>query len=241
MDLRHSCSHRHQYLIDDRRNISPISSSIVAKGDLSVPSLADDLFFVMHDDVTGRPRVHPRLASLGLAGAVIGELMLAERVSFEVAPGHDRPYAITRDATGDPLTQKVLDHIVAEPHHPVSTWLVFFANTIYADVTARMIAAKLLNPPSRHLLKKQPATPADVNSAAWPLARLNLAVQRREPPAVRDRVLYGLFAATGGAQRTLWDHDPAFVAAMLAGLPLPLRRLIVQTEAVVGGAVISRR
>ncbi|MGW4637217.1 GOLPH3/VPS74 family protein [Sphaerisporangium sp. NPDC004334] len=227
--------------IDDRYNRSPISSPIVVDGDFSRPSLAHDLFFVMHDDVTGRPRLHPRLASLALAGAVVGELMLAERVTLDLASGQDRLYATARHATSDPLTHKVLRHIIEEPQHPVTTWLVFFASTIYTDVTNRMIAAKLLNPPARHLLKKQPPAPADVNAAAWPLARLNLAVQRREPPSVRDRVLYGLFSATGGAKRALWDHDPAFVTAMLATLSPPLQRLIVQTEVVVGQAVISRR
>ncbi len=226
---------------DDNSNNSPISSPFVAEGDLSSPSLADDLFFVMHDSVTGRSRLHPRLASLGLAGAVLAELMLAERVTVDLTTGQDRLHATTQDATGDPLTQSVLDHVIAEPQHSLITWLQFFARTVHADVTARMIAAKLLNPPTRHLLKLHPAAPANSNTAAWPLARLNLAVQRRKPPGVRDCVLYGLFVATGGAQRALWEHDPAFVAATTAMLPVPLQRLIVQTEVAVGAAVISRR
>jgi hypothetical protein len=213
----------------------------VAEGDLSSPSLADDLFFVMHDSVTGRSRLHTRLASLGLAGAVLAELMLAERVTVDLAAGHDRLHATVHDATGDPLTQSVLDHVVAEPQHPVGTWLRFFARTVYADVTARMIAAKLLNPPTRHLLKQHPAAPVNPNTAAWPLARLNLAVQRRKPPVVSDCVLYGLFVATGGAKQALWEHDPEFVATTMATLPEPLQKLIVHTEVAVGEAVISRR
>ncbi|WP_169806594.1 GOLPH3/VPS74 family protein [Microtetraspora malaysiensis] len=213
----------------------------MAEGDLSRPSLADDLFFVIHHNVTGRARLHPRLASLGLAGAVIGELMLAERVTLDLAPGQDRLYVITENATGDPLTQNALDHVVAEPHHPIVTWLHFFARSVYADVMARMITKTLLNPPARHLLKQQPATPVDANTAAWPLARLNLAIQRRKPPAIRDCVLYGLVVATGGAARALREHDAEFAAATTALLPVPLQRLIAQTEVVVGEAVISRR
>lgn len=213
----------------------------MAEGDLSSPSLADDLFFVMHDSVTGRTRLHPRLASLGLAGAVLAELMLAERVTIDLTSGQDRLYATAQDATGDPLIQSVLDHVIAEPQHSVNIWLRFFARTIYTDITARMIAAKLLNPPKRHLLKQQPAAPVNPNTAAWPLARLNLAVQRRKPPAARDCALYGLFVATGGAQQALWEHDPEFVATTMATLPEPLQRLIVQTEVAVGEAVISRR
>ncbi|MEU9888784.1 GPP34 family phosphoprotein [Sphaerisporangium sp. NPDC051011] len=213
----------------------------MAEGDHTSPSLADDLFFVMHDNGSGRPRLHVRLASLALAGAVLGELMLAERVTLDTVPGRERLYATFRGTTGDPVTQNVLDHVLAEPQHPVDTWLLFFARTVYADVTARMIAAKLLRPPTRNLLKQQPPAPVDPNVAAWPLARLNLAVQRREPPVLRDRVLYGLFAATGGAQRVMWEHDPAFAATTHAMLPAPLQKLIVQTEVAVGQAVISRR
>ena len=46
------------------------------------------------------------------------------------------------------------------------TWLLFFARTIYTDVRARMVAAKLLDPPARHLLRQQPAAPADTTMSA---------------------------------------------------------------------------
>ncbi|MEU6411607.1 GPP34 family phosphoprotein [Microbispora sp. NPDC046933] len=213
----------------------------MAESDLSSPSLVDDLYFVLHDNVTGHPLLHSRLTGLALAGGVLGELMLAEHVALDFASNPERLYATVREATGDRLTRTVLGHVIAEPYHPVGTWLLFFARTIYADVTARMIAAKLLKPPVRHLLKQQPAAPADMNTAAWPLARLNLAVQRRTPPASGDCVLLGLLAAAGCAQRVLSEHDPRFVAAATAMLPVPLQRLIAQTKVAVGQAVISRR
>ncbi|GGK86902.1 hypothetical protein Sme01_48110 [Sphaerisporangium melleum] len=205
------------------------------------PSLVDDLYFVLHDSVTGHARLHPRLTSLALAGAALAELTLTEQVTVDLTTPHDRLYATTQYATGDPLSRSLLGHIIAEPHHPVGTWLLFFARTIYADVRSRMVAGKLLNPPARHLLKQQPAAPVDPNRAAWPLSRLNLTVQRGEPPAIGDRVLYGLLAATGCAQRVMWEHDPAFMTAMTAALPVPLRRLLAQTKIAVGQAVISRR
>ncbi|MEV7803170.1 GPP34 family phosphoprotein [Microbispora sp. NPDC088329] len=213
----------------------------MAESDLSSPSLVDDLYFVLHDNATGHPLLHSRLTGLVLASGVLGELMIAERVALDVAATPERLYATVQEAGGDPLTRAVLSHVIAEPYHPVGTWLLFFARTIYADVTARMIAAKLLKPPVRHLLKHQPAAPADVNTAAWPLARLNLAVQRRRPPVTRDCLLLGLLAAAGCAQRVLSEHDPPFVAAATAMLPLPLQRLIAQTKVAVGEAVISRR
>ena len=167
--------------------------------------------------------LHSRLTGLALAGGVIGDLMLAERVTVDLTSDPGRLYATVQEAPGDPLTRAVLGHIIAEPHHPLSTWLLFFARTVYADITARMIAAKLLKPPVRHLLKQQPAAPVDMNTAAWPLARLNLTIQRRKPPAARDCVLLGLLAAAGCAQGVLSEHDPRFVAAATAMLPVPLQ------------------
>ncbi|MBD3137269.1 GOLPH3/VPS74 family protein [Microbispora bryophytorum] len=213
----------------------------MAESDLSSPSLVDDLYFVLHDNVTGHPLLHSRLTGLALAGGVLGELMLAERVALDIASNPERLYATAGEIAGDPLTRAVLGHIVAEPHHPISTWLLFFARTLYADVTARMIAAKLLKPPVRHLLKQQPPAPADMNRAAWPLARLNLAIQRRKAPVDRDCVLLGLLVAAGCAQRVLSEHDPRFVSATTATLPMPVRSLITQTKVAVGQAVISRR
>ncbi|WP_311931673.1 GPP34 family phosphoprotein [Microbispora sp. H11081] len=213
----------------------------MAESDLSSPSLVDDLYFVLHDNVTGHPLLHPRLTGLTLAGAILAELMLAERVALDFASNPERLHATVHETTGDPLTRTVLAHIIAEPHHPVGTWLLFFARTIHADVAARMIAANLLKPPVRHLLKQQPAAPADMNTAAWPLARLNLAVQRRKPPVIGDCVLLALLAAAGSAQRILSEHDARFVTAATALLPVPVQRVVAQTKAAVGEAVISRR
>src|SRR6266704_4142496 len=47
--------------------------------------LADDLYLMAHDDRTGKPLLQPRAAGLGLAGALLAELVLAGRI--EVEPG----------------------------------------------------------------------------------------------------------------------------------------------------------
>ncbi|WP_327045671.1 GPP34 family phosphoprotein [Microbispora sp. NBC_01189] len=213
----------------------------MAESDLSSPSLVDDLYFVLHDNATGHPHLHSRLAGLALAGGVLAELVLDERVTLDLTSNPERVLATAGEDSGDAFTRKVLGLVTAEPYHPVSTWLLFLARTADAEVTARMIAAKLLKPPVRHLLKQQPPAPADMSTAGWPLARLNLALQRRTPPAPRDRVLLGLLDAAGCAQRVLSEHDPRFVAAAIAMLPAPMQRLVAQTKVAVGQAVLSRR
>ena len=201
--------------------------------------MANDLFFVMHDNTTGRMRLHARLTGLGLAAAILGELMLAGRITVELAAGQMRLVVLDAAPPGDALTQTALDHIVAEPSHRFCTWLQFLARTALADVAARMTADGLLRPPGRRPSRRQ--VPVDVNTAAWPGGRVNLAIQRRQPLSVQDGVLLGLLVATGGNQLVLWEQNPTYLSASITALPAPLQELIAQTEAAVGDSVISRR
>ncbi|MFB9965297.1 GPP34 family phosphoprotein [Sinosporangium siamense] len=215
----------------------------MAKDHLSGSLLANDLYFVLHNDRTGRMRLHPRVTGLGLAGAVLGELMLAGHITAGIAAGEVRLALVNTHPTGDPVTQKALDHIIAEPSHSFRTWLQFLGQSAPADVGSRMIQAGLLHPPARRswLRAAPPPTPVDPNTAMWPIGRLNLAVERREPLNEQDNVLLGLVSAAGGARVVLWDQDPDYLAHATAALPVHLRELVAQTEAAVGDAVISRR
>ncbi|MEU1881084.1 GPP34 family phosphoprotein [Streptosporangium sp. NPDC020072] len=201
--------------------------------------LADDLFFVMHDNSTGRLRLHARLAGLGLAAAILGELMLAGRTTVGLAAGQIRLVVLDTAPPGDAVTRTALDHIIAEPAHRLHTWLQFFARTALADVAARMTADGLLRPPGRRPSRRQ--APVDVNIAAWPGGRVNLAIQRREPLNVQDNVLLGLLVVTGGSRLVLWEQNPGYLSDSVAALPAPLQELIAQTEAAVGDSIISRR
>lgn len=183
-------------------------------------------------------RLHPRLTGLGLAAAVLGELMLAGRVSLDLMAGEVRLAVLDGTPTGDEVTRNALDHIVAEPSHRFRTWLRFLARTAHADVAARMTAAGLLHH-ARRLRSRQ--VPADPNAAAWPIGRLNLAIQRRQPLGPQDGVLLGLVVATGGGRLVLWDRNPRYLSDSTAALPAPLQELITQTEAAVGDSVITRR
>jgi hypothetical protein len=199
--------------------------------------LANDLFFVMHDDRTGRIRLHPRLIGLGLAAAILSELMLPGRITVEKAAGNVQLRLIDTTPTGDALTQTTLDHIVNEPAHPFRTWLHFLARTARADVAGRMTDAGMLRRPTMRVRRH---VPVDPDTAILPVARLNLSIQRREPFVTASGVLLGLVIATGAAPLVLWDQDPEYMAGAVASLPAPFKELIAQTEAAVGAAVLSR-
>lgn len=212
-------------------------------------------------------RLHPRLTGLGLAAAVVGELMLAGRVAIvgsegraRLTPLHPGHAPVTDPAPGaahasgaahgpgvppmiDEVAQTALGHIVAEPTHSLQTWLRFLARTAHADVAARLIAAGLLRPPSGRRLprRSRPPVPVDPNVALWPAGRLNLAIQRGQRLDVRDALLLGLVVATTVARTVLWEPESRHLADSIAGLPAQYRELIAQAKAVIGAAVISPR
>src|SRR5262245_59756598 len=104
--------------------------------------VADDLYLLAHNDVTGRPYIQPRPLGLGLAGGLLAELILAGAVSLSedlitvIADLHRR---------SDGLTHRVLGLLAGEREaHTMRDWLVFLARTAVADVASRLAAAGYL-------------------------------------------------------------------------------------------------
>ncbi len=84
--------------------------------------VADELYLIGHHEVTGRVHLSPRAAGLGLAGALLVELVLAGGVTVEAG-------TVTSAGPGradDALTAAVAGQIAGEtPHRPVADWLAF--------------------------------------------------------------------------------------------------------------------
>src|SRR5262249_22008053 len=72
--------------------------------------LADDLYLMAHHEVSGKPLLQPRAVGLGLAGALLAELLLAGRV--RVGPGG----VVVAEAapSGDALADSVLALVLGE-------------------------------------------------------------------------------------------------------------------------------
>jgi len=103
--------------------------------------LADDLYLMAHDERTGRLVLSARAAGLGLAGALLAELVLAGCVG--IAGGQ---VAVTGTGPpGDGLAAGVLGVLASErPPRPVADWLAFLARTAPADVAGRLEQAGYL-------------------------------------------------------------------------------------------------
>jgi len=205
--------------------------------------LADELFLLAHDDVSGTPRLHLPTVRLGLAAALIGELLLAGRITTYAA----QVLVTDRTPPHDALAHAVLDQLAAEPQHlPLRTWLTFLAEDTHQPVALRLWrAGHLRQEPARRLLRRGVRyVPVDMNAAAWPWARLTGQLSGRESMATQDLLLAGRVLATGLDRMVLRDTPATARHTLdqrLAALPVPLRELLGHTAAAVGESVLTQR
>jgi Golgi phosphoprotein 3 GPP34 len=206
--------------------------------------LADQLFLTAHDDVTGKPRQRPRAIALGLAAALLGELMLLEKIS---TAGDGLVLAITRYAPQDALMHAVLDQLAGEREaHNLRTWIAFLGQSATDWVAARLErTGHVRHTEVRRLLRTEPRwVPTDMSVAATPGALLRHHLNHRQPLEPPEIVLAGLVEAIGLTSLVLWGVPSRTVEYRdwcLSTLPTPLQELIAETTAAVAAAVLSHR
>ena len=204
--------------------------------------VADDLWLLAHDDVTGRPYIQPRPLGLGLAGALLAELMLVGTISI-------RPDGVmVSDGTppGDGLARSVLGLVISEhERHAAQRWLLFLARTGAADVAGRLEQSGYLTRVStRRFGRGERWVPVDADSAFAPLVRVKSVLSSSQPVTVQSAALGGLAAACGlGHQLSLYLPPRARrrLDEAVGQLDPGLRDLIAQTRAAVDSAVLSHR
>ncbi|SCL31569.1 Golgi phosphoprotein 3 (GPP34) [Micromonospora pallida] len=202
--------------------------------------IADEFFLIAHGDSRGRARLNPTATGLGLAGALLGELVLTGRITVsagQVSVLDDRPPA-------DALAGSVLAQLLGQREHRfVRTWLGFLADTAADAVGERLSRSGVVRREEKRRLLRTTVdyVATDVNALAWPATRLLALLDRPHPPTVPDALLCGLVSATGLTRDLLWPASPRAqhrFGVLLPALPMPLRELVAHTEAAVGAAVL---
>jgi hypothetical protein len=211
--------------------------------------LADQYFLIAHEDRTGRSRLHPRATGLGLAAALLGELVLEGRIG--IADGD--LVILDRHPPSDALAHDILDLLVAQPQHrDVRTWLAFLSQDAAIRVGERLMRLGAVEPVTRRRMLStetlyMPNSAEQRNAAAWAPARLANLLVRGIGMSISDRILIGLVAATGLTRHVLYDfemHRNAFQSLpnAVGSLPGDLKELIEYTEASVGSVLtVGRR
>jgi hypothetical protein len=209
-------------------------------------SVADNYFFVAHNEQTGRARQSHTGVSIGLAAALLADLIIPDhmrvdngliKLGYQAAPPPSS------------LHHWVWETVLAErTRHPVGTWLRFFARDSIQRVGERLTTAGLVRPIDEAtvlgLFRKETVYyPADPAFAAY----LPVAIRRRlDNPSTlipQDLALVGLIAATELYRHLLlWDGDRPSpdVFALLKRLPAPLQELIAHTQATFANVVLGR-
>ena len=204
--------------------------------------LADDLYLLAHHEVTGKPHLQPRAVGLGLAGALLAELMLSGNAYLRP----DRIAVTDRSPPEEGLARSVLGLLVSEPEqHAPRDWLLFLARTAAEDVARRLEQSGYLTRiSSRRPWRGERWVPVDSDCAFAPFLRVKSALDSSRPVTAQNAVLAGLAAACGlGRHLALYLPPKAHHRLQEAAQQLhpSLQDLIAQTQAAVDSALLSHR
>lgn len=207
--------------------------------------VADDLYLMAHDDVTGRPLLQPRAAGLGLAAGLLAELMLTD-LTGKIGILRGRIVVTDPSPPGDQLGHGVLGLVLNEREpHTVRDWLAFFARSAATDVAIRLQRSGYLAPAGQRRRSRAVRwVPIDPDCAFATLGRARPALDGSGAVTTHGATLAGLAVACGLGSRLLPYGPPearSHLSNTLARLPSGLRELIAQTQAAVDSAVLCQR
>ncbi|TDB80925.1 GPP34 family phosphoprotein [Micromonospora sp. KC721] len=210
----------------------------------TAPLIANDFYFLAHNDQTGQARLFSTALSYGLAAGLLAELYVAGRIDFN--QGH-----ITVRRNGptptDWLQHRILDRMLTERRHTATrVWLSYLATTANEQVIQRMQQAGLLQEQTvgPRWRRRTVHVPTDINVAAWPWARLSQQLRNRHRLDERDIILAGLVLHTQ-MDTALLDGAPQAARQYLLWLVEhawpQMRELLADLGGAVGTAVLSHR
>ena len=206
--------------------------------------LADEFFLVGYDEYTGKPLVNAEVLDTGLAGAVVGELVMSGRLAIAdngiVTARDQRPY-------GERVTDAALAEVLKQREaHPVRAWVEYLRTEVRNMVAPRLVQAGMIQRvQSSGMLRKSVRFPAvEPIKAAGPRARLRYMLDHPEYLDGQTAVLGGLARATGlehvlGAGTAKEARDN--LGRMVEGLPEELRLLCNSVDTAVAAVALTVR
>ncbi len=228
---------RHAWRPAGRRSPGPLDAGLGGTG-----LVADDLWLLGHDDRSGKPQLQPRALGIGLAGALLAELMLAGWIGLRpdsaVMIGSDvPPVAVQRHV--------LLKQVADEPGpQPVQAWLRFLARGAARDVAVRLEQAGYLQRARSWVPGRRGRwVPVNPDWAFAPMLRVRSALDPARPVTPHAAALAGLAVACGLGFRLDQYQAQAGrgVQDAVAGLGFGLRVLITQTQTAVDSTEQSHR
>ena len=156
--------------------------------------LYQELWLLGHDE-HGTPHIHLPSLNIGLAGAVLIELVMAERITLRAGT----ICVYDRKRVGEPLLDATRTAIANERgQRLLPIWLRWIAEDIYERTTGAMIAAGLVvrEVSRRHLLaRRETYRPTDPLAASRTRGAVSYAVRGHDNPDWQCVALCGLLGA----------------------------------------------
>ncbi|MFI6319004.1 GPP34 family phosphoprotein [Nonomuraea sp. NPDC050556] len=209
--------------------------------------LASELFLAGWDTTkTGQPLIHRKGLALALAGGLLAELTLHERLAVR-----DEHLAVVQTRpTGDRLLDHTLGVIAdAREHTAISTWLAYLSQHAIVQVAERLIAVRLVKPVQPRVLKHRPPRyefDASWSDAAWPPDRIRTYLCEPRPLDAYALALIALANACGLTEALLDDPKTrqdamTHLHALLPAVPPPLGAIAGHVRVAVAEAVLTHR
>jgi hypothetical protein len=225
-----------------RPGVTPLGTSLDEGVSVALP-FADELFFLAHDDRTGKPRLNERVMGLTLAAGLIGELLLQQNIEI-----HDSRVIVTNPPPPiQELTRAVFDNIAGQVQpRMVRTWIAVFGEQARESIGLRLMNAGLV----RRERARWPGwpshrfVPVDPNTAFAGTARINVQMSSFEtmPPTdvflggIAVTAMLGRHVLSGGGRRAE-EQLQEFTAT----LPPACREVITALESTIVEVSMIRR
>jgi Golgi phosphoprotein 3 (GPP34) len=181
-----------------------------------MPTLAEELFLLSDDSVTGRPLLDHGHLNLGLGGALLMELALGKRIVVV----DDHVHAVDRTATGDQLLDRALATIADDLRtHEPDYWVRRYARNVYHEVRDRLVTEGVLRLDHHRVFGLIPVhqTPQVDKGLEHGLTdQLYDAVVRGHPASARTAALASLVIAVGLERHLFPRCDPRAIQRRIA-------------------------
>jgi hypothetical protein len=202
--------------------------------------LADEFYLVSHDEYTGKCHINARMCDAGLAGAVLAELALRQRIAIKnglVTTIDQRPH---RELVSDAALAEILKE---RAEHPVRVWVDYLRKDALEMVRRRLVNAGMIHRvESRGMLRTSVRFPAvDPNAAAAPRARLRYILDHPELLDESTAVLAGLVLAVGMTELVTVRAREARqgLGQFVATLPDLLKEIITAVEVIAAAIAVA--
>lgn len=207
--------------------------------------LADRLFMIAHDEVTGKPAVNPDLLGSGLAGALLADLVFTDRIDVV----NNTVVLYNAAPTGESVLDRLLEQIGRQDgDHLVRTWVEHLRDSSAQQVSTHLLQRRTVyEERSRSLLGRTSVRylALDPLSSAAPRAILGSAIERGDALHDHDGVTAALIGAMQAEQvlMLMWTRAQyeAAIQRVVDHLPENLRGIVGGVRAAISASALTVR